>query len=42
MRPLSDDPFQIITYLRQPIGHSNPALERFERRALQVAEAAHA
>ncbi|MBV6670035.1 substrate-binding domain-containing protein [Xanthomonas euvesicatoria pv. alangii] len=36
MRPLSDGPYQIITYLRQPIGHPSFALERFKHRALQV------
>ena len=39
MRPLSDDPYQIGTYLQRPYRKTNPVAERFERRALQIAGA---
>lgn len=39
MRPLSDGPYEIVTYLQQLHEPTNPASERFERRALQVAKA---
>lgn len=38
-RPLSDGPYEIVTYLQRPNGQANPVSERFERRALQVAQA---
>lgn len=39
MRPLSDGPYQIGTYLQRPYRKTNPVAERFERRALQIAGA---
>lgn len=42
LRPLAGGPYQIITYLLRPVGHPKSALERFERRALQVTEATSA
>ena len=39
MRPLSDGPYQIGTYLQRPYRKTNPVAERFERRALQIARA---
>lgn len=35
MRPLVDGPYEIVTYLLKPSGQGDPALERFERRALK-------
>lgn len=39
MRPLSDAPYEVITHLQRPIEHTSSVLDRFERRALQVARA---
>lgn len=39
MRPLVDGPYEIVTYLQRPYRQADSAAERFERRALQVAEA---
>ncbi|EOX6785671.1 substrate-binding domain-containing protein [Pseudomonas aeruginosa] len=37
MRPLSDALYEIVTYLHRPNEPANPAAERFERRAMQIA-----
>lgn len=39
MRPLADGPYEIVTYLQRPHAQADSAAARFERRALQVAEA---
>lgn len=39
MRPLADGPFEIVTYLLRAPARPGSVLERFERRALQVAKA---
>ncbi|HHO8013422.1 LysR substrate-binding domain-containing protein [Pseudomonas aeruginosa] len=39
MRPLSDGPYEIVTHLLRPNGQVSPAIDRFERRAQQVAKA---
>ncbi|EIU4788339.1 substrate-binding domain-containing protein [Pseudomonas aeruginosa] len=36
MRPLADGPYEIVTYLQRPHGQAGSAIERFERRALQI------
>ncbi len=36
MRPLSDGPYEIVTYLQRPDAQADSVSERFERRALQV------
>ena len=38
LRPLPDDPCEIVTHLLLPAEHHTSAAERFMRRALQVAE----
>lgn len=37
MRPLTDGPYEIVTYLQRPHADAESISERFERRALQVA-----
>ena len=39
MRPLADGPYEIVTYLQRPHAQADSAAKRFERRALQIAEA---
>ncbi|MDH1177225.1 LysR family substrate-binding domain-containing protein [Achromobacter mucicolens] len=39
MRPLDDGSHEIVTHLHRPQGQANPVSERFERRALHVAQA---
>ncbi len=39
MRPLSDGPYEVVTYLQRRHLPANSVAERFERRALQVAGA---
>lgn len=39
MRQLADGPYEIATYLQRPHGQADSVAERFERRALQIAEA---
>ncbi|MFT3849535.1 MAG: LysR substrate-binding domain-containing protein [Propionivibrio sp.] len=39
VRPLADGPYEIVTYLQRPHGQASSVVERFERRALQVAGA---
>lgn len=36
MRPLSDGPYEIVTYLQRPDAQADSVSQRFERRALQV------
>ena len=36
MRPLSDGPYEIVTYLQRPDAQADSVSERFERRGLQV------
>ena len=38
MRPLSDGPYEIVTYLQRPHGRANAVSERFEHRATLVAK----
>lgn len=38
MRPLFDGPYEIVTHLQRLDGQVNPASDRFERRALQIAK----
>lgn len=42
MRPLADGPFEIVTYLQRPHAQTDSVVERFERRALEVARASAA
>lgn len=37
MRPLIDGPYEIVTYLQRPQEETSSVVDRFERRALQVA-----
>lgn len=37
MRLLADGPYEVVTHLLRPQGEANSAVERFERRAIQVA-----
>jgi DNA-binding transcriptional LysR family regulator len=39
MRPLDDGPYEIVTHLHRPPGQANSVSERFESRALHVAQA---
>lgn len=39
MRPLDDGPYEIVTHLHRPQGQANSVAERFESRALHVAQA---
>ena len=39
MRPLDDGPYKIVTHLHRPQGQANSVSERFESRALHVAQA---
>ncbi|CRQ54700.1 hypothetical protein PGKDCPLP_03409 [Stenotrophomonas maltophilia] len=39
MRPLSDGPYEMVTYLHQPHAQADSISERFERRALQITAA---
>lgn len=39
MRPLSGGPYEVITHLQRLGGQAHPVIQRFERRALQVARA---
>lgn len=39
MRPLSDGPYEIVTYLQRPHAQADSVFERFERRAMEVARA---
>ena len=39
MRPFADSLYEIGTYLQRPHGQADSVVERFERRALQIAEA---
>ncbi|MFY1848928.1 substrate-binding domain-containing protein [Achromobacter dolens] len=39
MRPLDDGPYEIVTHLHRPQGQANSVSERFESRALHVAQA---
>lgn len=36
MRPLSDGPYEIVTYLLRPAKHPDPVSERLENRALKI------
>lgn len=38
MRPLTDGPYEIVTYLQRLHTQTDPAFERFERRALEAVE----
>ncbi|WP_261540063.1 substrate-binding domain-containing protein [Burkholderia multivorans] len=38
-RPLSDGPYEIVTYLQRPHAQADSVFERFERRAMEVARA---
>ncbi|ABE31814.1 lysR substrate binding domain protein [Paraburkholderia xenovorans LB400] len=42
MRPLIDGPYEIVTHLQRPQEPTSSVVERFERRALQVARASAA
>ncbi|GAA0529594.1 substrate-binding domain-containing protein [Pseudomonas aeruginosa] len=42
MRPIIDGPYEIVTHLQRPQEQASSVVERFERRALQVARASAA